>query len=555
MSLYLLLSFIWLTLGASVAAVLIAWPNIGSTVRLACYPLMMITLIFLVLYVAPVKTSFLGLEYDDAFEYAYAGSVLGQQPATRSFDLNPVCVDGTVRECASYATLPHPIGLSTLLSWPDRLLRPSLVYGSIVSLVFMWVASIGVFILLRLWSVRTPYAIFGSLLFMSTPVCLALGGTSLAEPTAAGLVVLALVLTEALRRRPAAYHGSPAERLLQFALASAVFSALTLAIFTKRESLALVAILALACLIRAIVETSGGRATPTVHTAIILAACVGVLALCLAVGSGGLLNWDAIRPTSGAPFSFNNFERFGGNYFAHLFSLRFLLLAPLAIVGTVSLVHNRRPAILVPIVVGYMVVFASFSQDYYAQVAGEIPYYHFERYTVEIAPLLAALGAVGVQTAGGWAGTYLGKRPVENGVVVLGLLLVGLGGAVAFPFRSSLAVEEANLRRDPVRRVCPHVPSRGWVISTQPILFFVYCDRPVHVIASEALGAPSALSGSLPQLRDAGLLYLWQANDEQRLDTNRFTALARFLRGVRRERVFQTSNSMTSFGLYRLRRA
>jgi hypothetical protein len=553
MSLYVFLSLIWLALIVSLAVVVVMWPGIRCWARSTRYPLALITLLFLVLYVAPADTSFSGLEYEDAFEYVYAGQVLGHDPQTRVLDLNPLCVDGTSRECSAYATLSHPIGLSTLLSWPVRIAGSHLLYGSIVSLLFMWLASIGVFILLRGWSIGAPYAVLGAILFMCTPVCLALGSTRLAEPTTAGLVVIVLLLAEKIASRPAANIPPNRRHFLRLALITALFSALTLAVFTKRESLALLLALPLGYLLVSLVAGRGRRQR-------LLRSCVPVLAICAAVfgsswlvGSSGLLDWRSIRPTSSAAFSIGNLARFGGDYVVHLFSSRFLALVPLAILGVLMLGRDRRPAVIFPIILGYVLLFTSFSQDFYAQSAGQIPYYHFERYTVEIAPLLAVLGAVAMARLGGWAAPHIGRRGLLASVCILCLLIVGVGTVIANPYRRSLSAKEADLRRDPVRTVCSRLPADGWVISAEPILIFLYCDRPVHVIATETIGLPAVTP--LAGLRDTGALYLWEDVGDRQLESERYSAFGKFLRTVKPEEIFQVSTPEASFALYRLGRA
>jgi hypothetical protein len=551
MSLYLVLSLTWAVLIVSLIGLVLAWPGLRREIVAAGGAVVLITLLFLVLYGFESPTSFLGLEYEDAFEYIYSGRVLASDPQARNLDLNPVCVAGSREECLSYATLAHPIGLPTLISWPVRLFGLSLSYGHAVSLLFLWLASIGVFALLRLWDVETRYAALGSVFFLSVPICLALGGTSLAEPASAGLITLALVLCEAARRIRYAASLRP-KQVRGGWLGAALLAVLVLAIFVKREALSLVLTIPLGYLFVAL-AASGARSPQRQLGSLKFVAAVCALALAAAWigGHGGLLDWRSIRPTPEASFSFVNLRRWGADYSAHLFSSRFLFLVPLALVGILLMRSDRRPLVLLPVIAGYIVLFASFSQSFYAERLGEVPYFHFERYTLEIAPLLAVLGGFGVARLGVHAERFLPRSAQLATLFLAGCVAVGVGLAVALPYRRSLASDEANLRRAPIEAVCAKVPTRGWVITDEPILFFLYCKRPVRLIARETL-AETADTLGLRRIRAKGELFLWE-DLEDRIALVRYGDVGRLLATSRRTTVFRYSDAASSFALFRLR--
>lgn len=552
MALYVFLSLVWLAFIVSVVAVLATWGGLPRKVWAARYALLVITCLFCVLYVSRLDTSFMGLEYEDAFEYVYAGQVLAQDSGARSFVLNPVCVDGSREACLSYATLSHPIGLATLISWPARLLGRSLLYGGAVSLFFMWIASIGVFALLRLWDVGAVYAVLGSVLFMTCPVCLALGGTSLAEPTTTGLLVVSVLLAEVLVVRRHSGLERTQGGIVRAWLVLALASALTLAIFTKRESLWLVVVLPASYLVLAALRGRGSLRSVVAESGLVVAVCGAVFAVAWLAGGSGLFDWNSIQPTTAAPFSLTNLERWAPEYLAHLFSVRFLALVPLAIVGVLTLGRSRRPVVVLPLVVGYMALFASFSQDFFAESTGQIPYFHFERYTLEITPFLAALAAMGLGRVGEFAGRYVTRRAVAALALVAGLLLVAGGAAEALPYRQSLSREEAGLRRKPVEAACARIPAGGWVVTDEPIVFALYCGPSVDVLATATIGVRAVPVARLVRLRDTGHLFLWKNLEDTPLETNRYPAVAAFLRTTKPTELFRFAGSGGSFGLYRL---
>ena len=550
MSLYLFVSLAWLAFILSIVGVLVAWGSLRHQVWAARYALVVISVLFCVLYLSRLDTSFMGLEYEDAFEYVYAGQVLAQDSGTRSFVLNPVCVDGSRGACLSYATLSHPIGLAALISWPARLLGRSLVYGGVLSLFFMWVASVCIFALLRLWDVAMPYSVLGSVLFMTCPVCLALGGSSLAEPVTAGLLVASVLFAELLVGRRRLRVEGTQRHLVRAFLVLALASTLTLAIFTKRESLLLVVILPASYLTLAAIKSRCSLRSIVVESGLIVVVCGVVFLVAWIVGGSGLFDWNSIQPTTAAPFSLTNLERWAPEYLGHLFSARFLALVPLALVGVLTLARSQRPVVLLPLVIGYMALFASFSQDFFAQSSGQIPYFHFERYTLEITPFLAVLAAMGLARLGEFAGRYVTRRAVAALVLATGLLLVAGGAAAAFPYRQNLSAEEVGLRRNPVEAACSRIPVGGWVITDEPIIFALYCRPSVDVLATATIGVPAVPVARLARLRDTGHLFLWKNLEDTPLEANRYPAVVRFLRTTKAAELFRFVGRDESFGLY-----
>lgn len=75
------------------------------------------TIAFAALGAMLLATPLWGLEYEDAYEYEYAARFLAYGGSRGGPALNPLCVDGALADCASVASLPHPLGVSSLAAW------------------------------------------------------------------------------------------------------------------------------------------------------------------------------------------------------------------------------------------------------------------------------------------------------------------------------------------------------------------------------------------------------------------------------------------------------
>jgi hypothetical protein len=512
-----------------------------------------VTSCFIAQYIAIQGKSFNGLEYEDAFEYVYSGHVLGLDRQTRQFKLNPVCVQGSFDDCTTYATLAHPIGLSTLISWPVRLIGNSLEFGNTISLISMWIAAMSIYFLLLVWKVPIPVAGFSSLMFLSAPVSLSIGVSSLAEPVSAALVMISIVITVLVI---APVDSQPSEAMrppLRFILKCALWSAMVLAIFTKREAISLTLSIPVGCILVAIFKSENERRSQSSATKCGAITVISSMALAFAMTLGGdaLLDWSSIRPTANPSFSIDNIQRWGLDYVKHLISPQFLLVPPLAVVGASLVWKHRQLILLLPIVGAYLILFASFGHSYYAQVLGNTPYFHFERYTLEILPILSVMAGLAAAWVFDQCCSRFGHRASNWGLIALGCIVIGIGTSIGMLHRESLRAEEARIRTIPVKKACAILPEGSTVITFQPILFHLFCrDTSVRVIARPVIGQFVSLA-DLRGFQPTGL-FLWERTEAPIIENTRYPNAANLIKSVEREQVFRHKGSGTDYSLYQL---
>jgi hypothetical protein len=182
-----------------------------------------------------------------------------------------------------------------------------------------------------------------------------------------------------------------------------------------------------------------------------------------------LFNQQAIQPGPSSTFSLHNASRWIGPYLTELFSARFLVLAVLAAIGLTQVRRFRQSVIVPAIIFVYIATFVSFSQSYYADVLGQIPTFHFDRYTLQIAPLLAALGGLALTRIGTLSS---GLRPrlvaVAAGATVAAVIVSGV--TLGKRDRFSLRHDEQQVRLAPTQALCQATPAGSWIITSQPIL-------------------------------------------------------------------------------------
>jgi hypothetical protein len=239
-----------------------------------------------------------------------------------------------------------------------------------------------------------------------------------------------------------------------------------------------------------------------------------------------LFNQQAIQPGPSSTFSLHNASRWIGPYLTELFSARFLVLAVLAAIGLTQVRRFRQSVIVPAIIFVYIATFVSFSQSYYADVLGQIPTFHFDRYTLQIAPLLAALGGLALTRIGTLSS---GLRPrlvaVAAGATVAAVIVSGV--TLGKRDRFSLRHDEQQVRLAPTQALCQATPAGSWIITSQPILVQVYCDHPPDVVDAAVIDAISP--EFLFNLRDQGRLYHWTGDADAPVEVVRYAGLRALL--------------------------
>ena len=210
-----------------------------------------------------------------------------------------------------------------------------------------------------------------------------------------------------------------------------------------------------------------------------------------------------------------------------MFNPDFYFILPWSVIGAVF--WWRRAASLELIEAGlllaYLLVICTFSQSYSFAVLGTDPTFHFARYATEIAPLLALLGAGGIEPL--LLNVFLPRLGTVTaalgggGVLILSLLL-------GVSIRERFAAEEEAIRVVPTTWVCNAVRPDGIIISSRPILVALVCDPHRGVIDYSQIGY-AIPQKSLKSLVTAGQVYLFWSSVESVADAQRYPYAARSL--------------------------
>ena len=133
----------------------------------------------------------------------------------------------------------------------------------------------------------------------------------------------------------------------------------------------------------------------------------------------------------------------------------------------------------------YILLFITFSQSYNAVVYGEVPIFHFERYTIQILPLLVVLAGIGINEIVNTWSSASRKVPMRYAWVfaVCASLYFGLVE------RRAYADEENQTRRLPVAHACADLKAGDTVVTDEIILFELFCRKDLNYISLNSLGS------------------------------------------------------------------
>jgi hypothetical protein len=494
--------------------------------------------------------SFFGLEYEDAFEYAYAGALLALAPASKSGGLNPICLSGAMLNCEAIGFLSHPIGLSVLVSWLNTSFGWSAHYVQWLSAVASLSIAIGLFFSAQLLGMGAIGATSSALLFLTTPAFAALTSSGFAEPLAAALLLYAISLTTwNIRELPKrAARGSAGNALLR---GSALSLVIALAANVRRENLLLGVALPMMCALCMRAVPRGARHS---HFSWLVAACLGGLVLAEVANSSGLHSRQAVSVSSTEPpFSIHNFGLLVPAFLSYLADWQRWFGLPVAVVlGVIE--GRRRQLLLVPIGISavYLGAFLSFSQSWYFTHRGEVPWLHFERYTLEIAPCLALVGGSGIESVWVFLRRRLPGFRFRAALVVLGISGVTTGLVLGGNLKRDYANEEAEVRVRPIVLACEEIPTHGALVAVEPILVSLFCGPTRRVVAYPALG--SDVDGeSLRLAEQTGGLYLLENELTLADDAIRYPRAANVLSTMHRKLVRTIDSGRSRYRLYQIR--
>lgn len=473
---YAIVTFLWL-------AVLPLWACIGfSSRRLRTFSrwrsatLAAIVVASIALTLEVFGPTFHGLEYEDAFEYVYAGLLMAVDETARQQSLNPLCIRGSLNACESIATLSHPTGIATLVSWMARALGASNHYVHYISAVSFTVSGIVGYSIGRLASIPRRVAVAIPLLLFVTPSFHAIRVTSLSEPLS-GTLVAAVVFLVLLQS-----DGQETKRtrlLISLALATTV----ALAVLVRRDNL----LLPLAIPGSMLVLSAPGSRRQSFLT--IGVPCLTGALIVLASSSIGDL--AIVSNSSRAPFRVMNLIDLLPVFLRHVASIgRYGVLPLLVVVGCFSSIGTGAVRLCVALIVAYSGLFLLFGQSYYYEALQEVPTFHFERYVVELAPLLAVVGAAGLNMITEACRPWLPQSQLKSwslGIVLLIVVSVpsvSAGGRI----RREYASEEQDTRTSPIARVCSTLPAGAELVTEEPLLVGLFCGPAQRAISFRALG-------------------------------------------------------------------
>ena len=533
---YKVITVLWL-------ALLPAWLLVGCCrtyvrrlPRFDCLVVSLTVLAGLLLGTRIFGPSFHGVEYEDAFEYLYAGLLMALDVPARQVSLNPICIHGSLESCTAIATLAHPIGLATLVSWMARAVGPSNWYVHYISAISFTCSGVASYAIARSVGAPRPVAVWAPALLFVTPSFHALRVTSLSEPLSGALVsgVVLLVLVFREGKEP------PRTRIL---ISLAIAITVALAITVRRDNLLLCLVIPVAM---SFVEVPGSRGRLFLRAAV--PCLVGSLIVLVAPS---IVELTIVSNSSQAPFRVENFLDLLPHFLLHLLSVyRYGVLPWLVIVG---LVFSRRVRVMLPIIVlvtGYGALFLLFGQSYSYEVLHEIPFFHFERYIIQIAPLLSVFGAIGIGAVAEGCCLRWPSVAGRGRYIVVGLLLV-----VAIPsmmagmtIRRAYAAEEDQTRIGPTAHACSTLPQNAIVITSQPILVGLFCGSGQRAISFATLGARVANR----RLMDDTALYVLEDGSTASTERARYPAAAQVIDSFTRSIYEEFRSGGRTYRIYRL---
>jgi hypothetical protein len=532
---YVIITALWLLFWVSTLWVALTDPLLRSEVRGNALPYvsLLVAAIGFVVYATNTSVALYGLEYEDAFEYAYSARFLALQPEARLSGLNSVCVDGSLLHCASIASLSHTTGLAVLASWLARATSSASSQVAIVSAGLWGISASAVCLVARRHGLALVESFAASASLVTVPIWFTLGSSSLAEPTATGIAACVLLASYRFidQFTWTAFAEVEVRKLMPASLC--ITSGVALAACVKREQMLLALALPLLHILR-----SDRTLADHAKKGLSLAA-LGVLGIVIGIIAthGEIVHVDVVRPGAGPLFSFAHLEVLASRYLGHLFDWG--AYNAVGLVGLVGLLNRGRRRIavaLLAVATAYAVMFCSFAQTYSFEKSGQIPLFHFQRYTLEIAPYLALLFSLGLERI-----RYLSGRMLAANSPYMVLLVLWLGFSLysARLLRHRFSNEETVVRFRPVTEICNLTPPDSWTITTVPILYALSCGNYHRVISLLEVGRRVFPSDLGVRMRTARIFF----QDQGEQGDERYRAAYGALRAFERIRFFGGSDA------------
>lgn len=464
--------------------------------------ILLLLAILLVAHSSLVSPYWFGIEYEDAFEYIYSAHILTNNDSSVDFQLNPICIYGNISECTKYASLAHPIGLSTLLSFLIYLFGDSSIYGQYISVFFTIVSCLIVHRTLLLLDVSSNISIIAIAGYLSSVGVIVFSNTSLAEPVAACLAISSL-WGVIISVKMVKVHSHPSLRKWIVVAFTAI--SIILSVTVKRESAVIIPGLVLGFVLLSVFS---GKSLLNIHgyiNALISILIASMLIFLIYFDS--LIDMAAVSPTEESTFSFAYIATWGYHYLMVLFSSKYILVSATALIGVFYI--DKHPIALFAFVISlsYIFLFVSFSQSYYAVMYGEIPTFHFERYTIQILPFLTVLSGIGVNQIVNAVRLSPRNPFARNSLFFVWMLMIVSSLYFGLGERDAYAEEENLVRKWPIMDACAELEDGDTVITDEIILFELFCKKPLIYISVNVLG--NGLSSEVLSVNHPREIYFW----------------------------------------------
>jgi hypothetical protein len=485
MGFYFATSMLWLALGFLLVMVPLLDRATAEVVRKIGADWLPIIGASVLVCLALATSPYWGLEYEDAFEYEYAARLFGHGGIPEHPELNPVCLEGSLKDCQAIASLSHPSGLAVLGSWFVRSRERSPSGTGLVpalSLAALLLSAIVLSIFIRQATGNRISMLCAVAAFLATPELTLHFGTGFAEPFSTALILVAATSLWRL------LNGAPPTKGVLVLTSGLISVAVALSILCKREGiLAATVMLFTASLWWLVQARLDARSSLRIW-------CTGAticgLLIALLLGGTSLFSLESIGPAERWPFSFSNVARIGPHYAAYLFGSPALACLGFLSVLTLFLGQRLLAVYGFSFLLPFMLLFTAFDSDYYTVVHGEVPQLHFERYTTQIAPFLAMLaGLASGSLVSRVRRSYLHPSSALRHALSLAVLtIVGWSAWQIRMERVERHREEVEMRLRPASMACAWVDGDGVILTPQPVVIGVACKATQEVVDVTAIG-------------------------------------------------------------------
>lgn len=478
---YYTITLLWLTYLASISYFICHDYQANKSV-LSRILFCTIIIILIAIYIRTPAELWFGLEYEDAYEYIYSAHLFANDESIRNNSLNPICIYGNIESCNQYANLPHPTGLPILLSNLISIFGENLYYASYASIIFTGISTYLIYkSIVDLTSNKTS-ALITSILFLITPGSILFGTSSLAEPTSAALLASSLWSANKLSSNHSTYSKYSFEVITQMTV---LISSTILAIYVKREAtfLLLLIIIALFKFVYSIRENS--ELSLRIYKSPIVIAYLLIAVLISPTIFETTLNMEAVNPTEMKAFSLDYAQKWA-HFYLYVFTSNLFYLLTIPFLLFFVNYKTCKNYYLYFISTGICIsLFISFSQSYYAVKYGEIPYFHFQRYTIQILPIIAIISSISIcKFVDLVRGTKISYVIAIFIIVSSSIMITNTG----IKIRDQFVNEEKTTRILPIQMACRNIKNGDLVIANDIILFQMFCPKDVKYVSMSMLG-------------------------------------------------------------------